>query len=123
METTDFTLLTAVLAALVIPLHAELSVEDTPLMALLTVDVILLHAELNPVVMLSTIPEREVLTAETTLFTASVKAEFPLIPFAMVSIMSEPQLSASESGPSSGTEKCRKERILSAMPVTASATP
>ena len=32
------------------------------------------------------------------------------------------QLSKSARGPSSGTEKCRKERILSATPLTASAT-
>ena len=45
-----------------------------------------------------------------------------LMPFAKPCIKSGIQLSMSARGPSSGTEKCRKERILSATPVTAFAT-
>ena len=45
-----------------------------------------------------------------------------LMPFASPCMKSGIQLSISAKGPSSGTEKCRKERILSATPVTAFAT-
>ena len=57
------------------------------------------------------------------LFIASeTTPELSEIPEAKASIKSGIQLSISASGPSSGTVKCRKERILSATPVTASAT-
>ena len=59
----------------------------------------------------------------TRLRTASETALSPFaIPAASWLIMSGIQLSISVSGPSSGTLKCRKARILSATPVTASAT-
>ena len=45
-----------------------------------------------------------------------------LMPFAKPCMKSGIQLSMSARGPSSGTEKCRNDRILSATPVTAFAT-
>lgn len=144
METVLFTPLTAVETVLFIPLKAVLIVdltpfhtvlvvdfipfqavdttEETPLTAEETVLVIPSQAELNPDDILSIIPSKELLIEETISLIASVTAELLLIPSAMVSIISLPQVSASAKGPSSGTEKCRKERILSATDVTASAT-
>lgn len=107
---------------LFIPFQAVDTTEETPLTAEETVLVIPSHAELKPEDMLSIIPSKEVLIEETISLIASVADELLLIPSAMVSIISLPQVSASAKGPSSGTEKCRKERILSATDVTASAT-
>lgn len=52
----------------------------------------------------------------------STRPTLLLMPSASPCIKSGIQLSKSASGPSSGTEKCRKERILSATLVTAEAT-
>ena len=103
----------------VMELHADLIATLTPAVPVLTVWLmtaqLLLYACSTPLMELDSVVDRFSAAAVTRL-------ELVVIPFARPCMKSGIQLSISARGPSSGTEKCRKERIRSATPDTALAT-
>ena len=116
-------IVTWIIVLVVMVLHADFIAALTPAVPLFTVWLMAaqlwLYACSTPcmelVMELDSVVDRFSAAAVTRLVLA-------LIPFASPCMKSGIQLSMSARGPSSGTEKCRKERILSATPVTALAT-
>ena len=112
-----------VLAVLVVmELHADLIAALTPAVPVFTVWLmaaqLLLYACSTPLMELV----MEVDSVVDRFSAAVTRLVLVVIPFARPCMKSGIQLSISARGPSSGTEKCRKERIRSATPDTALAT-